>query len=263
MKVTIEIEGSKAEITSKGVSVTDLVETVRQAALGVGFHPDNIRDALPNEIELGAMIDHYVKDATDAFRLDYESMKATNASNLERTNRYETALEKTVEKLRTRPSAKAYASLQRRSAKHKKHILRLEKKLEDSRLEVQGCRETINQVQVTCNKVLNAYKDVGVVSAGVLQNLISDIVGALNGQDYRLRGWVDPMLPHAARDMENTVKNNITKTNHMAVAALLSDIDTLINKLNTGSGTTFMSPLAQSRWSELHIKFMQLKREMK
>lgn len=47
MTVTIDHEGRRVSVTSDdATTVDDAVELVRAALLAVGYHPDNVRDAL-------------------------------------------------------------------------------------------------------------------------------------------------------------------------------------------------------------------------
>lgn len=50
MKVTIETEYSSAEAEwPAALDIHDAVQLCRQALLGVGFHPDTVASALPEE----------------------------------------------------------------------------------------------------------------------------------------------------------------------------------------------------------------------
>ena len=51
MKITIEHEGTKATVEDNDiVDITQAFQLVKQALLGIGFHPDNINDCLEEEL---------------------------------------------------------------------------------------------------------------------------------------------------------------------------------------------------------------------
>ena len=44
MKIIIEGEGIKSEITGNAVEMQEVMELIKQALLGYGFHPDTVKE---------------------------------------------------------------------------------------------------------------------------------------------------------------------------------------------------------------------------
>jgi hypothetical protein len=49
MKVTIETEFEKCTVEGDGVDMHDTVQLIKQALLGVGFHPETVKEYFEEE----------------------------------------------------------------------------------------------------------------------------------------------------------------------------------------------------------------------
>lgn len=268
------MEGVKSEVTCNGISATELADTVRQAAMGVGFHPTNIREVMPDESDMREMI----KEGQRELHRAYKSLESMAGSNRERSDRYETELENRVTSLGARPSVTAYGRLQRRCEKHRKHIHMLEAKLDEKQAEVdtlnnslKGWGHAANRIQNSVHRFLRAMCH-GVrmdhpMSRDAVDNMLNHIVHIVKAPNEAAKAEIEAEV---GRRMER-YNENIARQASIIQAAQnkLATLRSLSTELKSAIDDVVMSKnvvasaKAQDRLAEAHHAAWKIEHALK